>query len=200
MFRKKRIIDDYSDSIKKFDSYFESKHENDYEEIKKTYNYIKLSYLEKIERNELDLPIEIIRLKRKLGKFQNHKVKTNVNLYVSISTVFITLLLETTVNGDGNTGMIIRILAICIGFVSLTFSLIKDADKDGIESLVDSISFEVLIDIEKELEDKKKLDEIQVEDKNTNYEVLKEIAITTSTGVLTNIVGSGIIGKFLKKK
>lgn len=167
---------------------------------KKVYSYYKF------QKNDIDLINERNRLKLL-------KEKENINflaLMISLLALMIASLDQVlnffinlvNLKNDTN-GYILGITVLFVLFIYMVYGIIlyiKLAKNDISEKVVYGVAINVIDDIEKELEAKKKLEEIQVEDKNTNYEVLREIAITTSTTLITNVVGSGIIGKFLKKK
>ncbi|WP_315112947.1 hypothetical protein [Clostridium intestinale] len=169
--------------------YIISSHEGYIKLYEKIYSYYK------VKQNDINLLHEKKRLKLL-------KENDNIN-FLSLGLGAITMIISITIIIVDDNEMYIRIfLYIALLFLVgwFAFKYLKLAMKDIDQKAIYGVAINVIDDIEKELKDKKKLDEIQVEDRNPNYEVLKEIAITTSTGILTNIIGSGVIRKLLKKK
>lgn len=186
----------------------------DINEIRDLYINIKDYYYEIIKEDNNFIVYEKIRLEKNLGKYTKGMVDLNMNFFIAVFSAALTLLLDglepfESINISIYSTQVNNILnyvaKIVVFFVVIFGFLYNMANDKGTKlekniTILNNIKLRAIDDIEKELEAKKKLDEIQLEDKNPSYEVLKEIAITTSTGVLTNIVGSGIIGKVLKKK
>jgi hypothetical protein len=95
LFRKKNSESENSSSIsdksiiQEFDSYFQSYHDRDYNNVLSAYNHIKSVYKNKIENKEIDITVEKIRLEKNIGKYNSSLSKNDATISTGIFCVFV---------------------------------------------------------------------------------------------------------------
>ncbi|WP_315112941.1 hypothetical protein [Clostridium intestinale] len=187
-----------------------NKEDKKLEDIANLYNNIKDYYIEKIKTNNNFIIYEKLRLEGELGKYTKNIFNINLNMGVIILTVLVTMFLESTkvfdiinitqfhyvINIILNT--IIRMGTFFILLFGCLYNLKdKNSEQEKCEEVLNNIRLKVLKNIEKEIQEKGKIENVDIQ--NTNNEVLREISATDDKDS-NSFIKKGIIGKILKKK
>ncbi|WP_238906643.1 hypothetical protein [Clostridium sp. YIM B02506] len=185
----------------------------DIEQTRKLYENIKNYYYKKIKSDYRYLVFEKIRLERKLGKYNHKIIEFSVNYFIGIFSAVFALFLQsvnlfdvikiTVFSNDINS--ILNNMVKMITFFILLFGFMRMFDDKGSKeqqyiNVLNNIKLKVIEEIEKEIEEGKKLKEVEIQNQNRNNDLLKEIVIAVGNGFASGILGSGIIGKIFKKK
>lgn len=187
-----------------------NKEDKKLEDIANLYNNIKDYYIEKIKTNNNFIIYEKLRLEGELGKYTKNIFNLNLNMGVIILTVLVTLFLESTKVFDiiniTQFHYVINIILNTIIRMSTFFILLfgclynlkdKNSEQEKNEEVLNNIRLKVLENIEKEIQEKDKIENVAIQ--NINNEVLKEVSATDNKDS-NRLIKKGIIGKFLKKK
>lgn len=157
-----------------------------YEGIYKLYTQIKDEYIEKINKQEIDLSIEKIRLETILGKYNNPITNIYMGYFVSIVAVIITILLEQlgifSIDIESRLPFLPQGTNISLKLLTAFFYMYvlmrvlngKKERKDNSQYLVNCIRLKIIEDIELELKEKQ-LIEVAITKESNDYTIIKEI-------------------------
>ncbi|WP_026881341.1 hypothetical protein [Clostridium akagii] len=151
---------------------------DNYAYYKDLYKGIYDTYGEKIKNEELDVDVEIVRLKSKLGKFDTLTKNLNISLIFMGMSFFLNCLVLSYSQGDysNNQKSIFSIILGATGLLAIILAVHKGMKRN--EGYILDLSLQVIEDIEKEMK----------EDKSKNDLVLNEVAATLDTEDKLDIV------------
>lgn len=183
------------------------------ENIKSLYNNIREYYIKKIDSDENFIIYEKIRLEKSLGKYTKNTFGITLNIGAIIFSVLVTLFIESMGIFDRvNISMFIEIVNIilnCLIKVGVFFFMIfvfthtyvdKNVKKDRNEEILNNIRLKVLNEIEKENEIKNKNEAYESLNTKVEYKFIKEVAISTGLGSISNVISNVILKRFFKSK
>lgn len=155
---KKQKLSEKEKILKEFNDGFNSVNKKDYNEMKEIYDEIYAFYHEKIiEKKEIDIKYEKIRLKNDLGNYAGEVRNYNITFYIALICAILPMYLQGILRGL-NVGRKIIIMIGMIFFIIFLFS--KDNIKNRPQYMMKYICMDVLADIEKEINQEKAHEEV----------------------------------------
>lgn|GEM_PF-5505998 len=171
-----------------------------YLEIKKTYNYIKKDYINRIMQKTIDINIERASLERDINNGKVLSVPNYLSFTLLAITIFITGMIA-TYNKYPNVTIVITIIS-SIFVVYAGFSISLYLSKDDKKVIVFKLCLRVLDDIEKEMAEeqiviKEKADKLEKQQKIEEYFIRGRFINNLAPAL--NEIAVGLVSKVFKK-
>lgn len=189
------------------------KNKNDHDDILELTNNIKSNYIEKINRNELDIMAEKIRLEHNIGKYNTTYIGYITSFYIAITSGVVGLYFQSSgifniskIKGFSDSAndtiiAVTRFITFIIILLVLTVLMgDRDTKKNKKMSLINNISLKVIENIEKEINENKVKQEEEINRKElfkeiTQYIDNKNIIKNSVVPVIAEIAATSVIKK-----